>query len=102
MNRNRARSAVSHGDVAGPSQHFKVDWPTHLKRTIKGSNDRSKPRQRGSQNKNQRANRSTPTQGSVIHSAHPLNLDCHPERSEGPNVCRRAGAKSEFKVKITE
>src|ERR1019366_6213543 len=41
MNRNRARSTVPDGDVAGASKHFEIDGATDLERTVKGSNDRS-------------------------------------------------------------
>src|ERR1700720_1109826 len=71
MNRDRSRSSVPHRDIPRPSQHFKINRPTNLKRAIKGSNNRSKTRQRNDkrsrQNKQRRTNCPMANQESINH-----------------------------------
>src|SRR5208337_1077499 len=49
MNRDRARSTVADGDVAGASKHFEVDRATDLERAVKGSDDGGEAGQRAGQ-----------------------------------------------------
>src|ERR1035437_4320239 len=67
MNRDRARSPVPHGDVAGASEHYEVDGAVNLEQTVKGSDDGSEASQRASQNKNQRSNGSMPSRENDSH-----------------------------------
>src|ERR1700740_1963892 len=71
MNRDRSRSSVPDRDIPRPSEHFKINRPTNLKRAVKGSNNRSETRQRNDkrsrQNKQCRTNCPMANQESINH-----------------------------------